>query len=202
MLVFFLKKKIIVWGAGQDGQKTVELLDEMALKICGIFDKNKQGQKINGHLVLDISAIKELIDNIHTIIIISSVKYADEMLKDIIDFGIQTYGVYTYGGLKIAVELNIMSEKINNSFRRSFLQMRKIYLKSVWEGSVEESVTRQWMTNLLLNHEVGILVFQSGKVGSSTLYHSLDLMGVPAVQIHFFQNNRDLRSIFRSNRKN
>lgn len=195
------EKKIIIWGAGQEGQKTVELLDEMGIKICGVYDKKKAGRKINGHDVLEISTIKALIDDIHTIIIISSIKYADEILKDIIDYGIHTYGVYTYGGLKIAVELNIMSEKIYDSFRKSFLQMRKTYINCVWKGSVAEHVTRQLTENLLLNHEVGVLVFQSGKVGSSTLYHSLDLIGIPVVQVHFFSQHQRFKRYIQEEQK-
>ncbi|MCM1282781.1 MAG: hypothetical protein NC180_06715 [Muribaculaceae bacterium] len=180
------ESNVLIWGAGDYGQKTIELLDGMGLQICGVYDKNKQGKIIKGHAVLGREAIKSLADDVRTIIIISSVRYAEDMLKDIMDFGIHTHGIYTYGGLKIAVELNIMSKKINDSFRNSFLLMRKMYISYVWEGRVEENVTRQWMTNLLLHREIGVLVFQSGKVGSSTLNRSLNLMEIPVVQIHFF----------------
>jgi SAM-dependent methyltransferase len=77
------KKKIIIWGAGNYAMR---LLRNSGLAKCGITayidnDPKKQGQKINGKLVLPPEKIRDI--SADTVIVICSAIYAGEIIAEI-----------------------------------------------------------------------------------------------------------------------
>lgn len=103
-------KKVYVWGAGQMGSATLQLLD--GINIEGFIDSdiNKAGKEIQGIKVYVPEQIKDIISNIF--IVVSSIKYYFLIRKTLIQWGAKENNDF--------VRLELLENKPSDWMRRTF----------------------------------------------------------------------------------
>lgn len=184
------EKDIILFGAGIYGYKTLQLLDKCGIRVRCFIDNNED--KINhlmyGYRVISITELQEIEDKDEIAIIVTSIRYIDDIVDELFDLGLKDMNIYSYYALKFALEINIEDDRINAEYRNEFKQNRNIWKRNNYICNIMMPEIFQ------LNESPDILVYQPSKVGSSTLYVSLREAGINSVQIHTFQPDEEFVS--------
>lgn len=168
-------KELIIYGAGKCGQETAKMLCQINIIKFDFCDKDirKQGMEILGGKVLSIAEIEER-KNLTIIIAVENL------------------------GLKKEIEQTL-------SCIKDVKLLSLFALKKVWRYSINNFTKIDVMMEMLLFHyrlleqavadikdacNYPVLVYQNGKVGSSTVSKSLWESGIENAHIHrFFRRN-------------
>lgn len=176
---------LVIWGAGKEGHELVNLLEQsVGLRPACICDKDSQkwNTVLSGTKICSVQDLKEKIEDF--IVIISSANYMDEMYDDIIQSGIIPKGIYTHMAVWYAINLNLNDARIKPSYRDMYNVCSYYERKRIWDDMSCYSLFRK-AKNLTTGENI-VLVFQPGKVGSNTVYRSLEKEGINAIHLHVF----------------
>ena len=186
--------KVILYGAGYQGVETLKKLRAIGVPVSFFCDSNVQKWDccIDGVTILSIEDLVKLDKAAYLTIIITTDKSSniDRIIQILTELKLNTEKIFTGFGLLISLAQNINNQKISNSDRARFLD---IYYNNVklqdllnvrkldtWQsGAIIQSVERS------INDIENILVYQPGKVGSSTVSDSLAAIGIPNTHVHF-----------------
>lgn len=165
------KKEIIIYGAGNYGKHAAKMLRELGIQHFNFCDKDisKQGNYIMGGKVISIDEISEN-KNILVIIALADKKVykaAEQTLSTI--RGIEFFSFFAL-------------EKIWTYLTKNCTTMEtKEERLSLWYKKME------WRSRTIRDaYKYPILVYQSGKVASTTISDSLQNAGIKNVHIHRF----------------
>lgn len=178
-------KKILLYGAGTYGRKAKRLLDNIkgTQLYAYIESDSREWKRKNGNSecegipVISINELKDkLLDEEYILIITMNVSMIEKVISIIEERIPEIYKVYTWFGLHYSFELNINDERISHNYREEFLLIKEY----------KRSRNRFYFSNdayQMLN-ENSVMVFQPGKVGSSSVFVSLQKYGVACSHIH------------------
>lgn len=172
------EKKIVLYGAGDYGKRMLTLLESVDINVGCFCDKNLYGQTFLNKKVVDIHTLKKMAENENILIVIASKNYMEEIIKEIENEGIDIPDIYTFFGVKNAVEFHIKDNCFSEEVRKEFLLKKEIYLRNTMASSEAGLVVH------VLQYGFGILVYQPAKVGSSSVMYSLRRCGIPAMRWH------------------
>jgi len=198
-------RKIVIYGIGDRGKETLKMLKKAGISVEYLCDSNCSfwGKYIDGIEVLSIPKLKliDLNENLLIVIAIEKIQHIDQVIDTIIRIGLKTEYIATYMGVKASLYKNMYDLRINNNYRIIETQKQKLIDARYVARGIE-------LVEIILKalDKIGeLLVYQPGKVGSSTIIYSLGLIGIPAVHIHYlyaknYNLTYDIRSIMKSYR--
>lgn len=172
------KKKIVLYGAGDIGGRCFEFLHNVGIEIECFCDKRAGEGSYKGKDIIDIHALKKMTEGDEAAIVISSNDYVDSILQDLEKAGISIYDIYTYFGIKIGIELHLKDGYFSERIVKDFLEKKEMhnrYNQCLSESAVMCSV---------LTKGLDAIVYHMGKVGSTSVCHTLRHFGVNAYQLY------------------
>ena len=176
--------KIILYGAGGAGKRAVRMLKESGIQILGFSDSNEArwGEAVEGNRILDLEQLSKIVKAESAIIIISieNLNSVEQVLEVLDTYGMSEAACYTFFALKNTIELHIDDVRINESYRT------EMKLRKALDAELVIANKRRNMLSMLIRASLTntILVFQPGKVGSSTVTKSLAEVNIPCEHIH------------------
>lgn len=178
------EKGIFIYGAGDLGHRTIKLLDRLEISVHGVCDSNKKlwGKMIKGHKVLSIEEWSRLCKKERGIVIIAvyNPEYVEQVLKVLDIHGLSEISCYTYFALKTTVELHINDRRIKEDYRKDYDIAKKMFSDHMmhdWENRAREYIYS------IMQRDT-ILVWQPGKVGSTSIVKSLEREKIPYAHLH------------------
>ena len=192
------EKKIVVWGIGCRGRQILQELKAIGAGMkgiylcdsnknkCSVYDKKKHNLKEEILLPerLQQKLCKFRSEDIIILVSVADAKVQDEIFK-IIDkiFG-NTIDIYTEFAVKWGIYYNINHPFIKEKYRREKLEERKRNRSCGGPFMDLKLNAFRYFSFLPLYHDEIILVYQVGKVGSTSIFKSLQNYNRYALHCH------------------
>lgn len=173
------EKKIVIYGAGARGRKSAWLLEDTAVGFDCFCDKDVSKKQWLGHPIITIDMLQEKLNHEDYMIVISSEDHGEEMIEELDKREIRAY-TCTWYGLQTGIELHAEDERFPEIFRRDFVQRKHVYT------SFHTLYLRNKSSGYLCNIPHASIIYQSGKVGSTSLGYTFKKEKVDALQEHMF----------------
>jgi hypothetical protein len=178
--------KIILYGAGQKGIEILKQLKGTGVHISYFCDSDseKHGNIISGVEVISPQKLRKIDKNETIVIIITSVRldFIEQIINMIKRMYFNTGYVFTAFGFEIAILKNINNPRINDDFRNNFI-LSNALKKAISIYSTKNSDAQACLS--CIGNNKSVLVYQSSKVGSSSVTESLFKVGIPNLHIHY-----------------
>lgn len=178
------ENKIVLYGAGDYGKRVKNLLGDIHLDVFLFCDKRALERGCLTYLdipVISIDNLRELVLKENIVIIISSKLYTDNIIEELKSKQIYDLcGIYTYYGIQSSIALHINDERIPAEYRDSYKMKKELELRNYNRISQAEIIQK------CIFDTPDVLVYQPGKVGSTTLYQSLLKAGINCIHVHRF----------------
>lgn len=171
------EKKIIIYGAGEYGIRSVKLLEKAGVGIYCFCDRNAGQKQHLGHKVITPDELEVTVKKEDSMIVVGSKDYCDEIIGELARREVQAY-ICTWYGLKVAIEINIDDVRFLEAFQEEFKQKKELHRLLV------ESTIYKTLLTKMCQILPAILVYQPGKVGSTSVCTTLFLEGVDVIHIH------------------
>lgn len=195
------KNKIVLYGAGDYGHRALRLLGQLEIPIYGICDSNESlwGGVIKGHKILSIQELIEICnrENVSIIMTMANPNSVEQVIKMLDHYGLLDVECYTYFALKAAIEIHINDCRISDTFRGNFNKAKAAYIKYALNNIFTNNKLRCAFEVMLYDP---ILIWQPGKVGSSTIAKSLGQRNIRFVHIHDLRQDNYESTIDYNNR--
>ena len=176
------ENEVIIYGAGTCGKKICKNLKIAGLSVSYFCDgdNNKWGQIINDIGVISPDDLKRLDAEKNLIVIIASynVPVTEQIISDIAELKLKTNKIYTEFALKFSLIRNSGDYRISEAYRS---------LCNLYFSAIESKHTFIHTSRAICffdNTDSDILIYQPGKVGSSTVYKSLTEIDIACTQLH------------------
>lgn len=172
--------KIIIYGTGKRGRDLAQLLELIDAHICGYCDSDitKKGNLINDYIVYNLVDLKESVDK-NTIIIVASM-YFEEIISSLQKYDLESY-TFTCLAAEIAIYLNYKKMQVKNKqLLIAFLQEK---ISALYKEAIITVKADMLECFLDINNQ-NILIYQLGKVGSTTLVDSIEAGGIHTSHCH------------------
>lgn len=189
------EKKIVLFGAGKKGKDTRGLLEMIGVTIDSFSDNNEKlwGTTIDG---IDVLAADKLLEkggrSDDMVIIISMVHSYDDVANQLEDMGFAC-PVFTLWGLDTALLMNMDCERIPQAFREHYKNQYQIdswISRSEWNLLLSK-IALSGMKDFY-SRDVNILVYQAGKVASTSITESLNKYTGRAQHLHSLSYHDEL----------
>lgn len=177
------EKKVILYGAGLYGRKILFMLKQADIKVAFFCDgdSKKWGDIYVDVKIISPAELKIYSEKEETVIIITPLygEKVREIIKKLDAIQIQTNNIFTKFGFELSFWQNINKLKLDPvslNYYTKLYDARQIVRNN-------ERVTR--LLNIAIS-SIGeeLLIYQPGKVGSSTIYSSLRKKGVQCLHLH------------------
>jgi hypothetical protein len=187
------RKRVIIFGAGECGREIYAILRSVLIAPIYICDNApKKWQSHIGNTEIISPKYLENRANIENVIIVTAVKNIEarmNMLDQLNSMGIDNDYVYHASDISSFIFRNIEGLDMDLESRR-FLEQVYNLKKAAFAHSYKLVVINRVMEYFsFVNTHQGadkiVLVYQVGKVGSSTIQSSLSAIGVPSLHLHF-----------------
>lgn len=189
------EKKIVIWGMGHRGKMFLEEIISMGAGKKGILlcdsDCKHWGEMVGSQNrilspgELQGSLMKDDLGNVIILVIVLSTRAQDEILDSIRHLYGDEAEIYTDYAVDMGICLNLNHPDINREYReRKLLEREKKRLLNPYAESREEVL--RYFAFLPLYQDEAIVVYQCGKVGSSSVYRSIEQHGRYALHCHRF----------------
>lgn len=184
------EKNVVIYGAGIDGRRMYELLRAIPVDVECFCDKQPFEQP---YLPIPVIAIKELKERIpkrnNYFVIIGSSDYCDEIISDLEQMQIRPSYLCTWHAVRIGLELHIEDKRFSEIFKKDF-----IHRKIVWNQNYAlyyDLINRMdWSV-----YPNSILIYQIGKVGSTTVYQALKHANISTIHVHHLMKQTGISQI-------
>lgn len=184
---------VVLYGASSTGKKVLSLLRQAKIDVLAFCDTSPKECVIDGVTVITPQELKDKYDGKDLLIIITST-YIAEIFEILISLELQKDNkIITYHALYFAIDSNYDSDIFPYGFAERYLAQKRFESVVIEQSYLQ--ITRELdFTHLLeiANSEQPILVYQPGKVGSKTIYNSLQRMNIPVVHLHRLAWNENL----------
>lgn len=172
------EKKIIIFGAGNYGSRSMRLLDYAGIK-GGIFcDRNESLKEYMGRPVITPDELEEKVKQENCMIIVGSKVYCDEIIEELEQRANSAY-VCTWYGLQAAIDIHVKDVRFPEAFQKDFMQRKGLCNSISFRLAGVERIFRK-----LICFPHSILVYQPGKVGCQTVLTTLLKAGLQATYFH------------------
>ncbi len=171
---FFDGKDVYIFGTGDYGVRVARMLDNIGVfdyTFCN-SDRAKEGTEKLGKKIVHPSNIPDRANSVAIIAVSPQNKqYIREMERE----------------LSVLSAINIISYFFLELFCDIFDLSREGDLERILDYSIEKSTERSWQMEFVKSAiSADVLVFQPGKVASSSIYQELLQLGLDVVHIHWF----------------
>lgn len=173
--------KIIVYGAGDYGKRTLKLLKQLDISVCAICDgdSEKVGKVINGYEIISLQEVSNILNENHIIVIsIANPNSIMQVLKKLESLEIDRVSCFTYFALKYTVEFHINDQRIKEAYRKDLEFTKKIYNEYRYHGKVNEIRRIMWSVKL---YDM-VLALTPRKVGTTSVRKSLAKASIHCIQ--------------------
>lgn len=177
-IAILLDYPVIIYGAGNIGSKTFELLEYAGITIEYFCDKDKNKKNKHGCELISIEKLEEVTTRKKYNIILASEIYHEEMREQLEVKRINIEYVFTGWGVEAGLAWNFNNPKISENYRKFY------------KNEIEKIVTYQnnvyAISNLqkILEQKPEILIYQIGKVGSSSICKSIKEKNMNCLSVH------------------
>ncbi len=202
------EKQIVIWGMGQRGHSFLKEILAMGagkrgIWLCDSDTRICENEYNFGYSIFSPEELrKELshadLNKFIILVTTASLKFQDEIINHIV----KQYGgkidIYTDYAIEWGIYLNIHNPYVDKEYRRKKLSERNRPILSDRQRINKEFVFRYFVFAPLHNDEI-ILVYQCGKVGSTTVSNSIKKFGRNVLHCHTLadigENDDDLYKI-------
>ncbi len=192
-----LQRDIVIYGCGNTGEQFYNCIKGSGIKIIGFCDSDERKCHKNKDEipVVSFSELVEIYKKKQCIIIIASV-YLQEIASRLLEYGILESDIYSYFWVKYVLYLNIKHIKLNETFRQRFIKQYE-YWRAAELGEYYSLCSYHYYAIVWKRffNENPILVYQFGKVGSSSITKGLQELGIPVEQVHALAFEKSFMSI-------
>ncbi len=157
--LFLHEKEIVLYGAGTDAESYLNWMIKLGANVTAFCDSNKKG-KCCGLPIVDIDFLKQNKDKLF--IVISSTAYFSEILTILTDNGLDEIVLELTETSISYLLLSLETTSVNA------ISFNKNVLNRMFRLAILNPIKA---TNMVTDNS--ILIYQPGKVGSSTVYESL-----------------------------
>jgi len=184
--------KIILYGAGDIGIQSYMKLKALEIPVGYFCDSNvaKCGDSVLGIEIISLTKLKELdaIEDLVIVITSNRIEFIDGIIESISLIQLRTDKIFTAVGLNLSLIQNLNDTRISLSSQDVFCNMYNIenlqYDIGNYAGRDKLSAIFQCIR--LLSLDIGnILVYQPGKVGSTSVSNSLSQAGIMNTKLHY-----------------
>lgn len=170
--------KNYVYGAGHDGRNIIRIMVSAGIPIEAVVDKNYRGEIYNYKVIDIVRLYEESRQNRRNInIIVASSKYSSQILQEIESKRIKG-NIYSHFGVEKSLEIHINDKRILTDFKEERKLIKELKnrdaLRTVYEICIHKIIESNPQT----------LIYQCGKVGSSTMRETLSYYKVDCLQVH------------------
>ena len=203
-----LEKKIVIWGMGKNGSALLKEISDMRrqyvrgeikrdeILLCD-SDKKLQNSSIEGYQIFSPDMLFSYLSgrdpsDYIVCLTIADIHAQDEVLHAIEEMRMRSLTVYTLYAVKFGIYLNLNHECISDAYRTDKLleyEKRRAESKQAIERMAIESEKRFIDGNSRMDEL--ILIYQPGKVGSTSLRKSLEAYGKSVLHCHTLINADD-----------
>lgn len=181
------EKEIFLWGAGKIGKECIAYLSGSGVKVVGFCDNNEQliNKYVEGYRVFSKQELQETLRrNRDTVVVITSL-YLDEIHDELIEIGMDSDNIFSkfalYYSMLVNIDHELIPKKYRTNFKGSYERWKMInhrrsdfrfsfkYYAYNWESVIEKNP---------------IVIFQPGKVASTTMLRSINVCGLEGIQTH------------------
>lgn len=178
------ENRIVLYGTGDYGRRSFRILSQLGIPIYAVFDSNRKiwGKKFKGHKILSVQDIEEICKDEKVIIIIAiaNTKHIKSVLDMLDRKRLREIKCYTYFALKTSIELHIDDRRIKKVYRNNYQIGKRMFSDHIlndWENRAREFIFS------LMRYDT-VLIWQPGKVGSSSIAKSLEKINIQYIQLH------------------
>lgn len=173
------QKEIVIYGAGKFGKRTANLLNDIHVPFSCFCDRDEGRKEYLGHPVISVEQLKNKTKTADCMIVIGSLDYCREIADSLQEQQVDAY-ICTWYGLQCGIELHIEDKRIPRAFAADLVQR-----KAIWENNLR--LHRKFITRTeLCTMSDPVLIYQPGKVASTTIYRTLQKAKMDVVHIHYF----------------
>jgi len=174
---------IVILGMGYRGKQIFNLLRENNIQIKYIYDKELEEKEYCGAERVSLDDLNDFLSREECFVIIGTERCQDELINELKTRNVSC-DLYTWYGVQTAIELNILDDRFLPRFREE-LQLRKKIFCHNYE-------TAYWLNQFMFLSRCysPILIYQVGKVGSTSLRFTLDKFKIENVHLHNLVENR------------
>lgn len=190
------EKQIVIWGMGQRGRMFLREIISIGGGKKGIWlcDSNPQmyQNKVEEHSIFLPEELQKKLSNMASsefiiLVAIASLQFQDEILNHIVALYGENVDIYTDYAVEWGIYLNINNSYVDEYYRREKIAQRNSSALSVRQRINSELVFRYFALLPLHNDEI-ILVYQCGKVGSTSVSNSIEVFGRNVLHCHILDN--------------
>ena len=181
-LLFY--NKLILYGAGLYGLETYHKLRCAGISVAYFCDSDPQkwGEAVVGIEILSPKRLKELDEKEDLVIVVSTgIASALEIIKSLEDLELKTNNVLTLNGLAILLAQNASNVNISGEFRDYLFATESLEKELPIIQHKAILMSRLNYANIMNT----IIVYQPGKVGSSTICDSLSAVSIKNATFHY-----------------
>lgn len=190
-------KRLVLWGLGQKGRQILTDILQMGAGKKGILlcDSNccLQGEEILGNTVLspqDLEATirKEVKEDFAILVTAVSIKAQDEIISAVKKMCGEYIDIYTEHAIEWGIYLGLKNANIDSEYKEKKYaehERNRLYNREDFMQMVDSF---RYFTFLPLHNDEIILVYQPGKVASSTVYKSILNYNRHALHCHILDN--------------
>lgn len=190
-------KKLAIWGMGNAGREILSDILEMGAGEKGILlcdsNCNLQGEEILNNVVLSPKDFHDKIwdaakEDVAVLVTVASVKAQDEIIKDLEKMFGEFVDIYTEYALKWGIYFGLKNSNIKREYKEKKLfehEKNRLYNQEFFKLMDK---TFKYFTFLPLHNDEIILIYQPGKVASSTVYKSISNFNKYALHCHILDN--------------
>lgn len=169
---------IIIYGAGNTGRRILKLLEQAGAAICCFFDMDRSRKEYYGYEVIPPERLRDVTNEKQYSIVLASDIYYEEMLLQLEKEKIHVRYVFTSWGVESGLIWNMNYKKISAAFR----EYEKKETDKIFAYQRDCAAVSGLRT--VVSDKPDILIYQTGKVGSMSVYESLKNKSINCLQVH------------------
>ncbi len=202
-------KDVYFWGAGKIGMESAALIEGCNINVVGFCDNNEQleGSYIKKYKVFSPKEIKaKIIQNDNIVIVITS-NYLEQIHQQLVQMGMDSENIFSkfalYYSLLRNIDCVLIPDNYRDSYKRKYGRWKIINHKRADYRFSFKYYAYNWEKIIQDNP---IVIYQPGKVASTTLFQSIKSCGMEVIQTHALayreefmdKDMKDLYSEFRN----
>jgi len=188
------------------GNEIYQTLKNAEIPVSCFCDSNNDrwGQYIDGIEIVSPNKLKQLDNEKDILIIVTSndVTVMDRIIADIAALDLKTNKIYTKFSLIISLLQNINDCRISKNYRNAISCINELHTLYHEQFLKSKRIVNTVSLIKNINKNDNILIYQSGKVGSLTVYKSITEIGIACTQVHSFTQDNEISDICQNIFKN
>lgn len=193
------EKKLILWGIGENGEAILEDIEAMGagrkgILLCNFGDKLREEKTNLKYSLLSpdelAEVLQEELNEIMFLVMENSLELQDEIIEKIERRYGRFASIYTEYAIRWGIYYNISNLNVDESFRKNKLAEHEINRNMDNGVAMHTLVALKYFAFLPLHDDEIILVYQPGKVASSSVYRRILNYGHYALHCHGLKDVR------------